>query len=177
MKFLIALVAAGLLSLPALAGDLELGGMKAKVPAGWKEEAPTSNMRLTQFKLPKAEGDSEDAELIIFFFKSGSGSADDNLKRQLNKFKPLEGKDKVEAKLEKLKIGKYEAPYQDITGTFLSKSRPADPAAKVTEKTNYRQLYVVLLTDNGDFYPTLVGPAKTVEKHKKDFEEMLKGLK
>jgi hypothetical protein len=177
MKFLVAVVAAGMLTFPALAGDLELGGMKAKVPAGWKEEAPTSNMRLTQFKLPKAEGDSEDAELIVFFFKSGSGSAEDNLKRQLAKFKPLEGKDKVEAKLEKIKIGKYEAQYQDITGTFLSKSRPADPAAKVTEKTNYRQLYVVLLTDNGDFYPTLVGPAKTVEKHKKDFEEVLKGLK
>ena len=59
----------------------------------------------------------------------------------------------------------------------VTKQQVADPAAKVTEKTNYRQLYVVLLTDNGDFYPTLVGPAKTVEKHKKDFEDLLKGLK
>ena len=47
----------------------------------------------------------------------------------------------------------------------------------MTEKTNYRQLYVLLVTDKGDYYPTLVGPAKTVEKHKKDFEEFLKNFK
>ena len=109
--------------------------------------------------------------------KGGSGSAEDNLKRQLAKFRPAEGKEKVEAKVEKIKVGKYEAHYQDITGTFLKKDRPFDPAAKAVAMPNYRQLYVVLLTDSGDFYPTLIGPAKTVEKHKKDFDEWLKNFK
>lgn len=177
MKLFAACAAACFFASSAFAGDVELGGMKSKTPATWKEEEPTSNMRLTQFKLPKAEGDTEDAELIIFFFKAGSGSAEDNLKRQLAKFKPLEGKDKVEAKVDKIKVGKLEAPYQDITGNYLKKTRPFDPADKGVEKTNYRQLYVILLTDSGDFYPTLIGPAKTVEKHKKDFDDWLKNFK
>jgi hypothetical protein len=177
MKFLTALFATTFVAAVALAGDVEIAGMKSKTPSSWKEEAASSTMRLTQFKLPKAEGDTEDAELIIFYFKGGSGSAEDNLKRQLAKFKPAEGKEKVDVKVEKIKVGKIDAPYQDIAGTYLKKDRPFDPSAKAVEKSNYRQLYVVLLTDAGDFYPTLVGPAKTVEKHKKDFDEFLKNFK
>ncbi|HJZ90839.1 MAG TPA: hypothetical protein VKE40_08185 [Gemmataceae bacterium] len=177
MKFLTALTTSVFLAGAALAGDVEIAGMKSKAPEGWKEEPPANEMRLTQFKLPKAEGDPEDAQLIIFKFAGGSGTAEQNLQRQRAKFKPAEGKDKVEEKLDKVQVGKIEAPYQDLSGTFLSKFPPNAPTAKVTEKANYRQLYVILVTDKGDFYPTLVGPAKTVEKHKKEFEEFLKNFK
>ena len=177
MKYLSALIASAVLAGAALAADVEIAGMKSKTPAGWKEEEPSSTMRLTQFKLPRAEGDPEDAELIVFRFPGGSGTAEQNLQRQRAKFKPAAGKDKVEEKLDKIKVGTTEAPYQDLTGTLLSKFPPNAPNAKVTEKANYRQLYVILLTDKGDFYPVLVGPAKTVEKHKKDFEDWLKNFK
>ena len=177
MKFLASIAASAFFAAASLAGDVELGGMKSKAPAGWKEEEPTSSMRLTQFKLAKAEGDKDDAELVIFFFKGGSGNVEENLKRQLAKFKPLEGKDKVESKVDKIKVGKIEAPYQDITGNYLKKAKPFDPSDKGVEKTNFRQLYVILITEGGDFYATLVGPAKTVEKHKKDFDDWLKNFK
>jgi hypothetical protein len=174
MKFLSALAASLFLAAVSLAGDVELGGMKSKVPAGWKEEPTTSEMRLAQFKLPKADGDDEDAQVIIFTFPAGSsGSADANMKRQLAKFAG-----KPEVKESKLSVGTVEAPYQDITGTYLQKKRPFDPADKGTEKANFRQIYVVaLVPGKGDYYPTLVGPAKTVEKHKKEFEEFLKNFK
>lgn len=177
MKYLSALAAAALCAAAGLAADVEIAGMKSKAPDGWKEEATSSEMRLAQFKLPKAEGDDEDAQLIVFYFKGGSGTAEQNLKRQLAKFKPAEGKDAPEVKVDKIKVGGHEAPYQDITGTYLQKKRPFDPSDKGVEKANYRQLYVPLTTDKGDYYPTLVGPAKTVEKHKKAFEEWLKNFK
>jgi len=177
MKLLSAFVASTFLAGVAAAADVEIAGMKSKTPDGWKEETPTSDMRLAQFKLPKAEGDPEDAQVVVFYFRGGSGTAEQNLQRQRAKFKPADGKDKVEEKLDKLKVGTYEAPYQDLTGTFLSKFPPNAPTAKVTEKSNYRQLYVVLITDKGDFYPTMIGPAKTVEKHKKEFEDWLKSFK
>jgi hypothetical protein len=174
MKFLSALTASAVLCAAALAGDVEIGGMKGKTPAGWKEEEPVGTMRLAQFKLPKAEGDDQDAQLIIYQFPAGSsGKADDNLKRQLAKFSG-----KPEVKTDKITVGKVEAPYQDIKGTYLQKKRPFDPSDKGVEKENFRQLYVVLLVpEKGDYYPTLIGPAKTVEKHKKDFDEFLKNLK
>src|SRR5688572_25123795 len=123
---------------------VEWGGLKSVTPVGWKEEAPSNTMRLTQFKLPKAEGDPEDAELAVFKFDKGaSGGVEANLERQVKKFKPATGKDKVESKVEKTKVGKIEATYQDVTGTFLSKFPPFAPNAKITEKGDYRQLYVI----------------------------------
>ena len=172
MKFLSALAASACLAAAAFAGDVEIAGMKSKVPAGWKEEPPANEMRLAQFKLPKAAGDDEDAQLVIFIFKGGSGTAEQNMKRQLAKFTGT-----PTVKVDKIKVGTHEAPYQDITGTYLQKKRPFDPSEKGVEKANYRELYVPLTTDKGDFYPTLIGPAKTVEKHKKEFEEFLKNFK
>jgi hypothetical protein len=176
MKRLALLSAAVLLAGPLFAGDVELAGMKSKAPSAWKEEKPSSNFRLTQFKLPAADGDKEDAELAVFYFKGGSGTVDANLKRQLAKFKAPEGKAEPENKTEKIKVGKIEATLQDIKGVYLSKFPPFDPKAKITEKPDFRQLYVIFTTDDGDFYMTLLGPAKTVEKHEKDFREWLKNF-
>lgn len=168
---------AALLAGTTFAADFELAGMKSKVPSGWKEEQPSSNMRMGQFKLPKAEGDAEDAEIALFYFKGGSGGVDANLKRQLAKFKTPDGKTEPENKVEKIKVGTIEATYQDVKGTFLSKFPPFAPNAKITEKADWRQLYVVFANDSGEYYLTLLGPAKTVEKHKKDFDEWLKNFK
>jgi hypothetical protein len=159
------------------AADFELAGMKAKVPDGWKEENPTSTMRMAQFKLAKADGDKEDAELALFFFKGGSGSVDQNLKRQLAKFKPADGKEEPVNKTEKTKVGKIEATLQDVKGVYLSKFPPFAPNAKITEKTDWRQIYVIFMTDTGDYYMTLLGPAKTVARHEKAFKEWLASFK
>lgn len=161
----------------ALADDkgkvVEFAGMKSTAPAEWKSEEPSNSMRVHQFKLPKAEG-SEDAELALFFFKTASGTVEQNLKRQVAKFNPADGKDKVEEKVDKIKVGKNEATYQDVAGTFVKKASPM--AKEGTPMPNYRQLYVVFETKDGQYYLTLLGPAKTVEKHKKGFEEWLKNF-
>jgi hypothetical protein len=80
--------------------------------------------------------------------------------------------------VDKIKLGGHDAVYQDIQGTYLKKAGgPFDPNAKVTKMTDYRQLYVVFENKDGQYYMTLVGPAKTIEKHKKGFEEWLKNFK
>jgi hypothetical protein len=140
----------------------------AKVPAGWKQEEPSNKMRLTQFRLPGGDGD---AELAVFFFAGNAGSVKDNLERQVKKFK------NPKAEVSKTKFGPLEATFQDVQGTFLSKFPPFDPNAKVTEKAEWRQLYVIFETDKGQYYMTLLGPAKTVEKHKDTFEKWLTSFK
>jgi hypothetical protein len=159
---------------------VELAGLKSVTPADWKEEAlPAKSMRMQQFKLPKAEGDKEDAELALFFFRGNAGSVQDNLARQEKKFEIPAGKKPEDViKVEKIKLGGQDAVYQDIQGTYLKKAGgPFDPNAKVTKMPNYRQLYVILETKDGQYYMTLVGPTKTIEKHKKGFEEWLKNFK
>lgn len=152
--------------------SVELAGMKSTTPKEWKEESPSNTMRMAQFRLPKAEGDKEDAELAIFVFPGGSGTVKQNLERQLAKFEPEGRKDKDE----KIKIGELEAVYQDVSGTFIKK---AFPMAKTgTPVADQRQLYVVFEAKDGrQYYMTLLGGNKTIEKHKKDFEGWLKNFK
>ena len=104
---------------------------------------------------------------------------DANLKRQEVKFKLAEGVKKEDAiKLEKVKVGGFEGKYQDISGTFLFKAAPFDPNAKVTEKEGYRQIYVIFEAKEGEVVSMiLVGPAATIEKNKKGFDEFLKSFK
>jgi len=160
---------------------IEWGGLKSTTPADWKEETPSNKMRMAQFKLAKAEGDPDDAELALF--KSpGGGTVQANLERQEKKFEIPAGKKPEDAiKTEKIKIGKNEAITQDIQATFLKKFPPFDPNAKVTKSADYRQLYVIFEVKEGDstvlYSMTLLGPAKTVEKHKKAFDEWVKNFK
>ena len=188
MRQLFAATLVAALVLPAAAQDktgttVELAGLKSATPADWKEEAlPPKSMRMSQFKLPKAEGDAEDAELALFRLPGG-GSVQDNLARQEKKFEIPAGKKPEDAiKTEKLKLGgKHAAVLQDIQGTYLKKFPPFDPNAKITKVTDYRQLYVIFESKDGDttvtYSMTLLGPAKTVEKHKKAFEDWLKNFK
>ncbi len=159
---------------------VELAGLKSTTPGEWKEEPlPAKSMRMHTFKLPKAEGDAEDADLALFFFRGNAGSVQDNLARQEKKFEIPAGKKPEDAiKVTKTKVGTIEGVYQDIQGTFLKKDGgPFDPNAKVSKVTDYRQLYVIFETKDGQYYMTLIGPAKTIEKHKAGFEEWLKNFK
>src|SRR6266545_2376931 len=64
------------------------GEFRFKVPAGWTVETPTYEMRVAQYKLPKADGDSEDALLVVYYFGQGQGgSAQANIDRWLNQIK------------------------------------------------------------------------------------------
>ena len=176
MRLLLAAALAVGFTTSAFAADkgvtVELGGMKSTPPADWKEEQPSSTMRLTQFKLPKAEGDKDDAELALFAFPGGSGSLEQNLKRQEAKFE-INGKPEVT----EIKIGDIKGAYQDIKGTFLKKFPPFAPDAKITKMGDYRQIYVVFEAGGKQYYMTLLGPAKTIEKHKAGFDAWVKNFK
>ncbi len=158
---------------------VELAGLKSVAPSDWKEEPlPPKSMRMMQFKLPKAEG-ADDAELALFALRGG-GAVQANLERQEKKFE-IDPKAKDAIKTVKVKLGKHDAVVQDIQGTYLKKFPPFDPNAKITRVTDYRQLYVILEVAEGDstvlYSMTLLGPAKTVEKHKKAFDAWLKNFK
>jgi hypothetical protein len=160
-----------LLCVSAAADPVELAGLKATPPADWKSEKPASTMRMAQFKLPHADGDAADAELALFVFPGGSGTVQQNLDRQLAKFF-AEGRTE---KTGKTKVGPYDATYQDLSGTFKKKANPM--AEKFQTVPGQRQLYVVFEAKDGkQYYMTLLGPAKTVEKHKAAFEAWLKSF-
>jgi hypothetical protein len=161
---------------------VELDGMKAPIPASWKEEKPDNRMRYLQFWLPgdknaKDKKDDKDrAELVVF--KGFGGSADQNIKRWKEMFNPPEGKtlDEV-SKVSKIKIGKLEGHYLDVSGTYKYKAAPFDPKSPTELRPNSRMLAIHYEGTNDQFHIRLVGPAKTVEGYKQGFEDWLKALK
>jgi hypothetical protein len=159
---------------------VELGGLKSKTPESWKKQTPSNKLRTCQFAVPKAEGDKEDAELVVFFFgKGGGGSNEDNIKRWKGQFVAPEGKTMDEAtKIEKFKVGKVaDVVYVDMHGTYKYKNPPFDPNAKEVRKEGFRRIGVIFDTDEGPYFITLTGPAKTMEKSKESFDGWIKAFK
>ncbi len=152
-----------------------LGGLKSAAPGTWKESPVSSPMRVKQFGIPGKDGD---AELAVFFFGKGQGgSVEANIDRWKKQFQPPAGKtlDQV-SKVGTVKLTSTKATVFDISGTYMHKTRPMDPGPG-EPRANHRMLAVVLETPEGDYFLKLVGPAKTIEKNKKDFDAWLKGFK
>jgi hypothetical protein len=129
--------------------------------------------------LPKVKEDKQDVALVIFYLGAGrSGSNDDNIKRQKNLFIPPEGKtiDEV-TKVTKFQVGQVPVTYVDLHGTFKDKKGPMVPDDQAIKRPDYRMLYAIFETSKGPYYLRLVGPAKSVEHHKKGFDDWLKAFK
>jgi hypothetical protein len=168
----------------AVAGDkgttIELDGLKSMTPATWKApEKLSTKLRLHEFAIPKADGDKEGAELVIFHFGAGSGGGiKENIKRWKATFAAPPGKDIDDAtKVTEFKVGDVPITYVEMSGTYLYKFPPNAPNAKVMPKENFRFIGVIFDSKNGPYFMRLTGPAATVEANKKAFDEWLKGFK
>ena len=155
---------------------VDLDGLKSTTPTNWKEEKPDPKSlvkRMAQFRLPHADGDPADAELALFQFEKASGGVDANLDRWKKKFTTAEGKPVDNAKVDKFKVGNAPVTYLDISGTYKLQTGPD----KYDRKPDYRMLGVIFEGPDHTYYLTVIGPAKTIEQHKKGFDEWIKGFK
>lgn len=138
------------------------GELRYKVPEGWVAEKPTSDMRVAQYKLPKAEGDSEDALLVIYYFGQGQGgSAQANIDRWINQIKQADGQpSKDRAKSETLTINGLQVTTVDVTGNYGGGMSP--DSAPVGSKSLYRLRAAVVEAPKGSYFVKLTGPQKTI---------------
>lgn len=155
---------------------VELGHLKSRTPATWKEGAASNRMRLAQFILPKAEGDKYDAEVVIF--QGISGSAKENIDRWKGQFNPPQGQSINDAaKVSETKVADADVAVLDVRGTYKFKAQPFNPNAKEELRPDYRMVGVVFTVSDKPYHIRFVGPAKTVEKYKSGFDEWLKAFK
>ncbi len=137
---------------------VEVKDIKLTVPKAWKQEKPSNQFRVAQFKIDAVEGDKEGAELVITQFGGGGGPVDDNIKRWVNQF---DAKDR-KIKTTKGKSAQGEYIVVDGTGTYLKPDGP--PMAGKTKPTpGSRVLSIMLMVeDQGSYFLKLAGPEKTV---------------
>src|SRR2546426_12843674 len=80
--------------------------LRFKMPGGWVSESPSSKVRVAQYKLPRAEGDAEDASLVVYYFgPTQGGSVDANIDRWISQMEqPRSGSSKEKAKTQTLTV-------------------------------------------------------------------------
>jgi hypothetical protein len=150
--------------------------LKFTVPAGWVEEERTSSMRVAQYRLPKVEGDTEDASLVLYYFGQGQGgSTAANIERWIGQMKQEDGSSsKDKAKEEQLEANGLKVATIDISGTYVAETAPG--SGTFHNKPAYRLRAAVVETPKGSYYVKLVGPAKTVAQWNESFLSYLRSF-
>ena len=143
--------------------------LKFKVPAGWVEEERTSSMRVAQYKLPRALGDTEDASLVLYYFGPGQGgSTAANIDRWIGQMKQEDGGAAKGAKDEHLVANGLKVTMVDASGTYVAETAPG--SGTFNNKPAYRLRAAVVETPNGSYFVKLVGPEKTVAQWNDSFQ-------
>src|SRR5215831_21143447 len=96
------------------------GDIHFKAPEGWTTEKASSSMRVAQYKLPKAEGDKEDASLVLYYFGANQGgTAQANIDRWISQIQQPDGSSsKDKAKTETITVNGLKMTTVDVTGTY-----------------------------------------------------------
>jgi hypothetical protein len=150
--------------------------LRFKMPDGWVSELPSSRMRVAQYKLPRADGDTEDASLVIYYFgPSQGGSVETNIDRWISQMeRPGGGASKEKAKTEILTVNGLKVTTVDVTGTYTAETSPG--SATHYNKPSYRLRGAVVETPKGFYFAKLVGPEKTVGHWNKAFSNYIKSF-
>jgi hypothetical protein len=152
---------------------IDAKGMKFEAPKEWKSSTPTSEMRRAQLKVEPVEGDDYPAELIVFAFRGGAGTVEDNLTRWQKLFKDEDGNPpkmeskKVQAK--NVEVTRAETSGHYYPASFGGRKEPDRPGARL--------LGVIVTGEKSSYYIRMIGPDKTMKKLKDDFDEMVKTIK
>ena len=150
------------------------GDLHYKVPDGWVSAQPSSKMRVAQFKLPKADGDNEDAELVLYYFGANQGgTAQANIDRWISQIQQADGT-KDQSKTESLTVNGLKITTVDVAGRYTAEMAPG--SGKFYDNANYRLRGAVIETPKGNYFLKLVGPAKTVGRWEQSFTDYLKSL-
>jgi hypothetical protein len=171
---LILVAVAFVVSFPALM-TAQKSELKFRVPAGWVEEQRTSSMRVAQYRLPKAEGDTEDASLVLYYFGPGQGgSTAANIDRWIGQMKQEDGSAAKGAKDEHLVANGLKVTTVDVSGTYVAETAPG--SGTFNNKPAYRLRAAVVETPNGSYFVKLVGPEKTVTQWNDSFLTYIKSF-
>jgi hypothetical protein len=152
------------------------GELKFKAPEGWTTEKPTSSMRVAQYKLTKADGDKEDASLVLYYFGANAGgSTQANIDRWIGQMQQPDGSDsKSKAKTETMQVNGLKVSTVDVTGLYTAEMAPG--SGTFHNDADYRLRAAVIETPKGNYFVKLAGPVKTIARWDKEYNDYLKSF-
>lgn len=138
-------------------------------------------MRVAEYRLPKAEGDSADAILVLYYFGPGQGGpAEANIDRWINQMQQPDGRpSKERAKTETLTVNNLPVTTVDVLGTYnggMAAPGGGMSAATAGDMSNYRLRAAIIETPKGSYFVKLTGPQKTVSRWDQAYTDYIKSF-
>ena len=152
------------------------GDLHFKAPDGWVTEKASSSMRVAQYKLPRAEGDNDDASLVLYYFgATQGGTAQANIDRWISQMQQPDGSaSKDKAKTETTTSNGLKVTTVDVSGTYTAEMAPG--SGSFHHDPNYRLRAAVVETPKGNYFVKLAGPAKTIARWDQSYTDYLKSF-
>ena len=151
-------------------------GLTYAAPKDWKPVATSSSMRVAQFALPHAAGDSEDGELVLYYFGGSGGSVEANIERWVGQMQQPDGKASSSvAKRETRTVNGLKVTLVDVSGTYVAEMMPG--STQRHNSPNFRLRAAVIETANGPYFIKLTGPAKTLTAADKAFDTFVSSIR
>jgi hypothetical protein len=152
------------------------GRLTFTAPAGWTPRPAASTMRVAEFLLPKAAGDVEDGDVVVYFFGGQGGDVEANITRWLGQMQQPDGRaSKDLAKRESQTINGLTVTVLDVSGTYIAELRPG--AADHFNKPGFRMRTAVVPTPRGPYFVKMLGPEKTIVRWNDSFGTFIRSLK
>ena len=155
---------------------VQLEGFSFQPPAGWKAEAPSSGMRLAQYRIDPVPGDTESGECALFHFPGSGGPVQANIDRWFGQFQQPDGSNSADhATVQKFDNEGLNISYVEVAGTYVGgmtgMGAPTDP------KPGYRMVAGVVETAHGPWFMKCTGPSATMEATAPGLKAMLKSAR
>jgi hypothetical protein len=147
----------------------------AAAPEGWVAEAPSSSMRVAQFRLPGADG-SGDAELAVFSFPGGGGTAAANLERWIGQFEqPDGGPSAAVAEQSREELDGLTLHRLELGGTYVAETTPGSGVR--LEEPGWRLIGAVIEGAEGTRFVKCIGPAETVARWRESVDAYIRTVR
>lgn len=152
--------------------------LRYDAPEEWASQPVRRPFRQARYLIPRSTVDSEDSQLIVYYFGKGEGgSVELNLERWKGMFTTAEGKpvDEKACRTEVFEANGLRVTSLDVVGHYADAMM--SPARSEPTKTVFRMLAAVVETPDGPWFFKAVGPASTLADHRDAFVGMLKSVK
>lgn len=165
---------AGPVAAPAVAGSASTDGpvvsalgVSLTLPAGWKQNAPSSQMRLAEAIVADASGDPAKACVVVF--STAGGSVEENIARWSGQVLDAEGKPAV-AKSESRTVGGMKATVVEFTGSFAG-------MGDAGRKQNWMLRGAIIETPAGLLFIKMNGPVEQMNPLAAGFASLVDSVK
>ncbi len=146
-------------------------------PAAWTVESPTGAVRKAQYRVARVDGDTDDADVSVFFSgPQGMGPIEANLMRWAKQFEVAPGANAMDALTQsQRRVGAFDVTECEISGHYVAEVPPG--SGNKQDKPGWRLMGAIVAAPSGPYYIRMLGPQNTVAAHAAEFRAFISGLK